>query len=109
MENRLKLLELLKKSFEKDNIENAFNNELSTFLSRINEEDVPANYKNFYKSNLIPAGDNLKKIKLNNKVIHQSKLINYFISDISKKKIEKEVDDILRKISKRKCPYYRGI
>ena len=102
VENRLKLLELLKKSFEKDNIGNAFNNELSIFLTKIDEDDVPANYKNFYKSNLISASDNFKKIKLNNKVIHQSKLINYFRSDISKKKIEKEVDDILRKTSKRK-------
>ena len=87
VENRLKLLELLKKSFEKDNIGNAFNNELSIFLTKIDEDDVPANYKNFYKSNLISASDNFKKIKLNNKVIHQSKLINYFRSDISKKSI----------------------
>ena len=43
----------------------------------------------------------LKKIKFNNKIIHQSKLLNYFIEKkISK--IEKETNDILNGILKDK-------
>ena len=43
-----------------------------------------------------------KKIKFNNKIIHQSKLINYFGGEYSKKDIEIEVDELLKKIKKDK-------
>ena len=36
------------------------------------------------------------KIKYNNKILHQSKLINYFNGEISKEKIEKDLDKMLK-------------
>ena len=45
---------------------------------------------------------NQKKIKINNKVLHQSKLLNYFRTEVSTKKIEKDLNDFLKKISKNK-------
>ena len=39
-----------------------------------------------------------KKIKFNNKIIHQSKLINYFIKKYEVEKLSKETNDLLKKI-----------
>ena len=42
------------------------------------------------------------EIKYNNDVLYQSKLINYFNGDYSKSKIEKDVNNFLKKIKKNK-------
>ena len=44
--------------------------------------------------------EKLKKIKINNKIIHQSKLINYFKGNLDTKKIEKDLNDLLKKTKK---------
>ena len=49
--------------------------------------------------------ESLTKIKINNKIIHQSKLLNYFIEDITKENIEKDLNDLLKKIKKDKKYY----
>ena len=41
-----------------------------------------------------------KNIKFNNKILHQSKLINYFNGEVSKEKIEKDLDKNVKKIKK---------
>ena len=41
-------------------------------------------------------------IKFDNDVLHQSKLINYFNGDYAKSKIEKDIDNFLKKIKKNK-------
>ena len=48
----------------------------------------------------------MKKIKFNNDVLHQSKLINYFNGDYSKTKIEKDVNNFLKKIKKNKKYFF---
>ena len=42
------------------------------------------------------------KIKFNNKIFHQSKLLNYFLNKTSLPKVEKEANDLLKKIKKNK-------
>ena len=41
---------------------------------------------------------NRKKIKYNNSVMHQAKLVNYFNGDYSKSKIQKDINNFLKKI-----------
>ena len=43
-----------------------------------------------------------RKIKYNNKILHQSKLVNYFNGDYAKSKIEEDLDKFLKKIKKDK-------
>ena len=43
-----------------------------------------------------------KKIKYNEDLIHQSKLIKYFSGDYNEKKIEKDLNNFLKKIKKNK-------
>ena len=77
-EQILDLSSKLKDSFVSENIENAFKKELSKMLGKINVEDIPSNYSTFYTKNLINQNPKKSKIKINNKIIYQSKLLNYF-------------------------------
>ena len=78
---RLDLAYRLKTSFEEENIGNAFKTELSKLLTEIKFDEVPSNYSTFYKNNLISKDDIVKKIKYNNKILHQSKILKYFSNE----------------------------
>tara|TARA_B100001057_G_scaffold34039_1_gene30881 strand:+ start:2129 stop:3892 length:1764 start_codon:yes stop_codon:yes gene_type:complete len=99
---KIELIKILKDLFENENIGNAFDTELKNFLDQINLEDVPSNLTSFY--NRFKNNKNIirKKIKFNNKILHQSKLIKYFNGDYSKSKIEEDVNKFLKKIKKDK-------
>ena len=102
IEEKLFLLEKLKKSMQKDLIGNSFNIELSNILKQIDAEDVPSQYSTFYEKNIIPVGLPSKKIKFNNKIVHQSKLLNYFIKKQTLEKVSKDTNDLLKKIKANK-------
>jgi hypothetical protein len=102
MVEKLKLLKILKTSFKNDELEKAFDLELKVFLNEINPTDIPDNLTSFYYTNIKIDNETERKIKYNNDIIHQSKLINYFNGDYSNTKIEKEVNNFLKKIKKNK-------
>ena len=104
-ETKLELIKILKDSFIKEGIENAFKDELIKILKEINIDEIPSNYTYFYNEYVNEEDENLTKIKINNKIIHQSKLINYFRSDITKQNVEKDLNDLLKKIKKDKNYY----
>ena len=99
---KLELIKILKESFIRDGITNAFKDELFLFLSDMSAEDIPSNYSNFYNKFSLIEEKKLKKIKINNKIIHQSKLLNYFRPGQTVKNISKDVSDILKKTKKNK-------
>ena len=99
---KLKLLKILKNLFKDEGIENAFDIELKKFLEKIDPADIPDNLTSFYYTNIRIEKNLEKKIKFNNNVLHQSKLINYFNGDFAKSKIEKDLDNFLKKIKKDK-------
>ena len=51
----------------------------------MNPDTIPANFTTFYTASLNSEEKLDKKIKFNNKIIHQSKLINYLKENILKK------------------------
>ena len=102
MIEKLKLLKILKGLFKKDNLNNAFDTELKKFLEKINPIDVPDNLTSFYYTNIQIKDETENSIKVNNDILHQSKLLNYFNGDYSKSKIEKDVNNFLKKIKKNK-------
>ena len=105
-QKKIELLKILKNSFIKDDISNAFNNELSTILESMSIDEVPSDYTSFYIRFLTKEEEKLKKIKINNKIIHQSKLINYFQRELDTKRIEKDLNDLLKKIKKDKNYFF---
>tara|TARA_B100001121_G_scaffold309919_1_gene338592 strand:+ start:1 stop:1224 length:1224 start_codon:yes stop_codon:yes gene_type:complete len=102
MVKKLQLLKILKNSFEKDNLAEAFDIELKKFLDEMDPLKIPDNLTSFYYTNIQLKKKEDKKIKFNNDVLHQSKLINYFNKDYSKSKIEKDINNYLKKIKKNK-------
>jgi hypothetical protein len=101
-EKKLELLNALKNSFINDSLEGAFNKELKKFLKEIAIDDVPSNYTTFYENNIDDEKIDLIKTKINNKIIHQSKLVNYFKGEISRENITKDLNNYLKKIKKDK-------
>ncbi len=106
IEKKLELMNALKNSFKNDGLENAFNKELIRFLEEINLDQVPPNYISFYENNIKEEIGELTKIKINNKIIHQSKLINYFRGKKSNKNVENDLKDLLKKIKKNKKYFF---
>ena len=103
---RLKLLKTLKNLFKKDDLDKAFDVELKKFLEEINPTDIPDNLTSFYYTNITIKKNTKNKIKFNNDVLHQSKLLNYFSGEYSKSKITKDVDNFLKKIKKNKKYFF---
>tara|TARA_Y100000992_G_scaffold299903_1_gene267484 strand:- start:639 stop:2411 length:1773 start_codon:yes stop_codon:yes gene_type:complete len=106
MIEKLRLLKILKTSFKKDKINDAFDEELKKFLEKIDPIEVPDTLTSFYYTNINIEKNEDNKIKFNNDILHQSKLINYFNGDYSKSKIEKDVNNFLKKIKKNKKYYF---
>ena len=106
MVEKLKLLKLLKSLFKNDNINDAFDTELKNFLEKINPTDIPDNLTSFYYTNIEIKENKESEIKFNKEILHQSKLINYFNGDYSKSKIEKDIDNFLKKIKKNKKYFF---
>ena len=106
VDKKLELINALKNSFKNDEIEKAFNQELRKFLKEINIEDVPSNYTTFYNRHIKEDEVELKKIKTNNKILHQSKLLNYFKEENIYKNITKDLNDFLKKIKKDKKYFF---
>ncbi len=102
IENILDLSQILKNSFKKDNIENAFNLELRKFLNKINITEVPSDYSTFYSNNTQKQELIERKIKINNKIIHQSKLLNYINGKKSIEDIDKDLISLLKNVKKNK-------
>ena len=99
---KLELIKLLKDLFINDNYVNAFDSELKKFLKTINPDEVPSNFTTFYFDNLDKENDDVNNIKFNKDILHQSKLVNYFNGDFAKSKIEKDLNNFLKKIKKDK-------
>ena len=91
----------IKESLLSENLGNAFQEKLAELLSDISYENIPSNYTTFYINNL-NSKDEKKDIKINNKLIHQSKLLKYFMNETSYDKIEKDTNDLLKKVKKNK-------
>ena len=102
MIEKLKLLKILKTSFKKDNLNNAFDIQLKKFLKEMDPLQIPDNLTSFYYTNIQIDKNYSDKIQYNNDIMYQSKLINYFNGDYAKSKIEKDVDNFLKKIRKNK-------
>ena len=105
-EERLHLSSKLKESFIVDELENAFNLELSKILKSIDTEEIPSNYSLFYNKYLIAEEKKEFNIKFNNKIVHQSKLLNYFTDKKDMGKVQKETNDILKKMKKNKKYFF---
>ena len=103
VEKKLELIKILKDLFLKEGIGDAFSDELSKNLKSLNKDEVPSNYTEFYDKYYSVEQDYSVTTKINNKIIHQSKLLNYFDTEnFTNQNVEKDLNDILKRIKKNK-------
>ena len=102
IEKKLLLLSKLNSSFEKSNFKKSFDDELSKLLKKMDKEEIPIKFSSFYQNNLITDANKKNKIKFNDEVFHQSKVLNYFLNKQSLPKTQKLTDNLLSKMKKDK-------
>ena len=103
---KIKLIKLLKDLFIKDEVSEAFNYKLVEFLDGIDETEIPSDYTVFYNSYKKASISKNKKIKFNNKIIHQSKILDHFKEESNLKNVEKDLENLLKKIKKDKKYFF---
>ena len=106
-EEKINLIKILKESFIKENISKAFDEELLKHLKSIDKNDVTSNHSSFYNFYLEIDQIQKNKIKFNNKILHQSKILNHFIEkNYSSKNAQKDFDAFLKKVKKNKKYFF---
>ncbi len=104
---KLDYLFLLNNLFEKNNIRNVYSKYLSNALKEIGLESIPEEYKEVAQSKILAEEqETLGKVKYNDKILHQSKIIKFYIEGESTKKTQKDLEKILKKIGKNKKYFY---
>ena len=103
VESKIEYLFLLDELFKENKIQNIYTQFLSDNLQKIGLDNIPKNYQEIASKNILTE-DELKqgKVRYNDKVLHQSKIIKYFIENENQKKIQKDIDKIFKKIIKNK-------
>ena len=101
--SKLEYLLLLEDLFKKDGLVKIYPKFLSDQIKKIDIENLPKEYQEEAASRIVVEEDLLLgKVKYNDKVLHQSKILKYFIEGENKKKVQKDIDKIFKKISKNK-------
>ena len=106
-DSKLEYLFLLEELFKKDNLLNIYVEFLSNKIEEIGIENISDRYQETAQSRIINKDKFLLgKVKYNDKILHQSKIIKYYIEDENKKKVQKDIDKIFKKISKNRKYFY---
>ena len=93
--------------FKKHDLNNVFSRVLSDSLLNIGLDNIPPRYREVAEKRILTEEDfTLGKVKYNDKIFHQSKVIRYYLENEDQKKIQKEIDKILKKISKNKKYFF---
>jgi len=102
-ENKIEYLFILEDLFKKGDLSNVYSEFLSNKIKEIGVENLPERYQEIASSRIISNDNfNLGKIKYNDKILHQSKILKYFVEGENKKKIQKDIDKIFKKASQNK-------
>ena len=104
---KLEYLFLLEELFDKDNLQNIYSKFLSKKIKEIGVDNISERYLEAAKSRIISEDQFLKgKIKYNDKILHQSKIIKYYVENENEKKVQKDINKIFKRISKNRKYFY---
>jgi hypothetical protein len=106
-DSKIEYLFLLEELFKKDNLIKIYSKFLSDRIKEIGIENISEKYRESALARVISEEEfQLGKIKYNDKILHQSKIIRYYVTAEDEKKIQKDIDKIFKKISKNKKYFY---
>ena len=104
IETKLEYIFLLSDLFKKDKLLNISREYVNKELKALSPKEIPPAYKQLVAENIIYKKNvDLGTIKYNNNKYHTSKLLTFYTErNISKKKVEKELKTLYKKIKKNK-------
>ena len=106
-ESKIEYLFLLEELFKKDNLLNIYSEFLSDKIKEIGIDNISDRYQEVAQSRIIDENEFiLGKVRYNNKVLHQSRIIKYYVEEENKNKVQKDIDKIFKKISKNRKYFY---
>ena len=104
---KINYLFLLEDLFKKSDLQSIYSKFLSDELMKIGLDNIPENFKEIAKQKIFKSEEQkIGKIKYNDKVLHQSKIIKYYLENEEAKKIQKDIDKIFKRISKNRKYFY---
>ena len=98
---KMEFIKILKNLFIQDNLDNAFKDKLKELLKAHDLNQLSSKHTSFYLK-YIDDEKTPKKIKYNEDLIHQSKLLKYFDGEYDISKTQKDLNNYLKKIKKNK-------
>ncbi len=106
-DTKIEYLFILESLFKKSNLLKVYSKFLSDSILTIGLENISKKYKETAESRIISEEEFLLgKIKFNDKILHQSKVLKYYLNEENKKKAQKDIDKIFKKIRKNKKYFY---
>ena len=104
---KIEYLFLLEELFDKDNLQNIYSKFLSKKIKEIGVDNISERYLEAAQSRIISEDQLLTgKIKYNDKILHQSKIIKYYVENENEKKVQKDINKIFKRISKNRKYFY---
>ena len=102
-DTKIEYLFLLEELFKKADLVNIYSKFLSDKIEEIGIENLPESYQEAALSRIVSEEDILfGKVKYNDKILHQSRILKYYVEGENKKKIQKDIDKIFKKVIKNK-------
>tara|TARA_A100001015_G_scaffold111254_1_gene123475 strand:- start:701 stop:2434 length:1734 start_codon:yes stop_codon:yes gene_type:complete len=103
VESKIEILFLLEELFKKNDLINIYSKFLSDRIEEIGVENLPKEYQELALAKIKSDEELfLGKVKYNNKILHQSKILKYIVEGENKSKVQKDIDKIFKKITKNK-------
>ena len=105
--SKVEYLFLLEEIFKKDNLQNVYSEFLINSLKEIGTENIPVDYKESVEAKIKNTKEiKFGKVKYNDKILHQSKVIKFYVENENFKKSQKEINKTFKKISKNRKYFY---
>ena len=103
VETKIEFLFLLEELFKKNNLTNIFSKFLSDRIEEIGVKNLPKEYQEPALARIKSDEELLLgKVKYNDKILHQSKILKYIVEGENKSKVQKDIDKIFKKITRNK-------
>ena len=107
VDSQLDYLFILEDLFKKAKIQNIYSEFLSERLKEIGLENIPDEYKEIAESRILSKEEiQFGKVKYNDKILHQSKVLKFYLENEDQKKVQKDIDKIFKKIIKNKKYFF---
>tara|TARA_X000001036_G_C20671964_1_gene802795 strand:- start:225 stop:1967 length:1743 start_codon:yes stop_codon:yes gene_type:complete len=108
IENKIKLLFILKDLFKKDKLSNLYVEFLSENLKKMKPSEIPDSFREVVAKNILKEEEyKLGKIKYDDKVIHRSRIIRFYTEEgTSKQKSQRDLESVYKKIKRNKKYFF---